>query len=673
MSQGGSVGIDLLAAGSLTYALVGALLGAGLGFVAGSITTWPFNLPGSGAALALVGALVAFYIGTQGLPTLGQFPPSPDRIQDAICVLGAALLALMVLIRIANAMFGDRITVSVALFGGLVVFNLLVLAISLYQRPLGVPPGIGGTTIAGNPGPMGRPVTPIDSDMRARANTLFIVVGGLRWDRVPMFNPAAPPMPGLGSLERDSITFYQAIATSSDTGPAMTSLVTGSLVANHRVQFTGLGLGPEVRTLFQIQQESGIHTAAVLDHPDLGDLARGFDYVAPLPMVDGPGAPPQLTELRLFDRLRRIFGELRQDPGSSVGGPPPPVPSGGGTGSYGRSHQESLDIALRFIEDKRAARWSVLVHLPAPLMADGNVLLQDRDLIRTEEARYREHLQEADQAIFEFLQRLRNSGLYENTMIVLTADHGVHLGERGTLGIGGTLYDESIRVPLFIKVPGQYWSRYRYHAQVMAYDAFVTAVRRQRLFVPQQMDTSAGDIVELVSKRLGGQQSEECRLRALARRTAVSEVVSQNTILRSVRSRGYKLITSRQTNSDVVETVSLFDVIADPGELQDISSSRRRNCAGIPERNYVERLGGDLKKAQKAVKGASDQAVSSEPATPSRSVDEHGKYKPDGAIDEHGNRRNTPRSQPRDRRGRDPRRQPDPRRQGAQFPTRGGN
>src|SRR5262249_42332348 len=57
----------------------------------------------------------------------------------------------------------------------------------------------------------------------------------------------------------------------------------------------------------------------------------------------------------------------------------------------------------------------------------------------------------ADSAMGKFLSFLRSSGLYENTVIAIMADHGEAFGEHGEQRHGMFLYDETIRVPLLVK------------------------------------------------------------------------------------------------------------------------------------------------------------------------------------------------------------------------------
>jgi arylsulfatase A-like enzyme len=58
-----------------------------------------------------------------------------------------------------------------------------------------------------------------------------------------------------------------------------------------------------------------------------------------------------------------------------------------------------------------------------------------------------------DAEIGKLLKELKKRGLYDNTLIIITADHGECFGEHGLLEHKGSLYQELIRVPLVVKLP----------------------------------------------------------------------------------------------------------------------------------------------------------------------------------------------------------------------------
>jgi len=55
----------------------------------------------------------------------------------------------------------------------------------------------------------------------------------------------------------------------------------------------------------------------------------------------------------------------------------------------------------------------------------------------------------------KMLESLKKNGLYDDSIIIITADHGEELGEHGRLGHGMGLYNEVTNIPLLIKLPKQ--------------------------------------------------------------------------------------------------------------------------------------------------------------------------------------------------------------------------
>src|SRR5262249_28293379 len=70
-------------------------------------------------------------------------------------------------------------------------------------------------------------------------------------------------------------------------------------------------------------------------------------------------------------------------------------------------------------------------------------------------AAYDAEIASADEGFGELLALLRRLGRYDSSIVVLTSDHGEAFGERGRVGWhGDSLYDEQLRVPLILKLPG---------------------------------------------------------------------------------------------------------------------------------------------------------------------------------------------------------------------------
>lgn len=84
----------------------------------------------------------------------------------------------------------------------------------------------------------------------------------------------------------------------------------------------------------------------------------------------------------------------------------------------------------------------------------GQLALRDED-VRFWRAIYDEKINRADEIFKQFLHGLDALGLTDNTLLVLTSDHGTEFYEHRRFDHGFTLYDEQLHVPLIIKLPGQ--------------------------------------------------------------------------------------------------------------------------------------------------------------------------------------------------------------------------
>ena len=66
---------------------------------------------------------------------------------------------------------------------------------------------------------------------------------------------------------------------------------------------------------------------------------------------------------------------------------------------------------------------------------------------------YDAEIRELDDAFGDFMDRLRRSGALENTLVIITADHGEEFAEHGQFNHSNSLYEEQLRVPLILLPP----------------------------------------------------------------------------------------------------------------------------------------------------------------------------------------------------------------------------
>ena len=86
--------------------------------------------------------------------------------------------------------------------------------------------------------------------------------------------------------------------------------------------------------------------------------------------------------------------------------------------------------------------------------------------------------------ILEVMQILREHGMFDNSLIIVTSDHGQLLGEHGRVWHGTFLYDELLRVPLLVKYPS--WIKVE-HVQE---DTKYISLARLKRFILEVIDNS---------------------------------------------------------------------------------------------------------------------------------------------------------------------------------------
>jgi arylsulfatase A-like enzyme len=170
----------------------------------------------------------------------------------------------------------------------------------------------------------------------------------------------------------------------------------------------------------------------------------------------------------------------------------------------------------------------------------------------------------SDQYIGKLLETLDRLGLREDTLIVVTSDHGEDLGDRSPPRPGNhghALWDELLLVPLILFDPTREYPIQRVPSQVRLIDVMPTVL--DILGVPFPKPRHAMSLLPLMA-------GEE-----VAGRPAWSVIDPKSKSERSqqfaIRSGGHKLILTPAPKENGDDSVELYDLAADPHELRDIA------------------------------------------------------------------------------------------------------
>jgi len=280
---------------------------------------------------------------------------------------------------------------------------------------------------------------------------VFITVDTLRRDALSVYNPTTRPTPRIDALAQDSLAFDHAYSSAPWTLPALTSIMTGLPVAVHGQDSIEVGDLGSLPTLASSLREAGYYTAAIGFNPFLDPgwgLNRGFtEYTAyPQPHL-GIGVGPYALRELFRDKYQKVMGtEARADRAIDW---------------LSRNDERPFFLWLH-IFDPHSPYSPPSQYLPD---SEGRTsfypMLEpiDSRVIRKEErARIRDlylaEVQYVDDNVGRVLQRLKDLGLYDDSLVVFTSDHGEEFWDHGDFEHGHTVYEELIEVPLLIKLPG---------------------------------------------------------------------------------------------------------------------------------------------------------------------------------------------------------------------------
>lgn len=269
---------------------------------------------------------------------------------------------------------------------------------------------------------------------------VLITLGSLRADAVGVLGgvPGADLTPNLDALAAEADWAGRAVAPSSWALPSLASLLTGLTPSLHGVTEVGRAeLAPELHTLAEALADRGY---------------RGSAYVSGLWVRGATGWGQGFAEMRAVRGAARAEGHLQslgEDPANRrqllwIHLPEPEAPYVRRPELEGRL--PALPEALRRRLPERVTARELERHAdPATPVPPGR--------LRVFTAFYRSNVAWADHRLGRLLGALRASGLWDDTLLVVTSPNGEELGEYGSTGSSTSLGRVLLEVPLVVKLP----------------------------------------------------------------------------------------------------------------------------------------------------------------------------------------------------------------------------
>src|SRR6266566_3718768 len=280
-------------------------------------------------------------------------------------------------------------------------------------------------------------------------NIVVITIDTLRPDHLGCYGYKQIRTPNIDALAADGIRFERAYTPVPVTLPSHTVIFTGTYpLYSGMHDFSGNKLNVTQPTLASVLKKHGYVTGAVVASAVLDSrfgLNRGFDFY---------------YDHFDFNRLQEANIDEMERPGNVV-----------------------ADVTLDWLSKNHQKKFFLWMHLydphypyrpPAPYSEE----YKDRP--------YDGEIAFADAQVGRLIEFLKDKGLYRNTLIILSGDHGESLGEHGEKTHGFFIYNATLHVPLIIHLPGGVHARTVANLVNLA-DLMPTALAALNIQIPAQV------------------------------------------------------------------------------------------------------------------------------------------------------------------------------------------
>jgi arylsulfatase A-like enzyme/Flp pilus assembly protein TadD len=361
--------------------------------------------------------------------------------------------------------------------------------------------------------------------VKPQPNVVFITIDTLRADHLGCYGYQQIRTPHIDALAAHSVRFERAYTPVPVTLPAHTAIFTGTyptLSGMH--DFSGNKLNPSQSTLASVLKQHGYATAAVIGSAVLDSrfgLNKGFDFY---------------YDHFDFNRLQESNLEEMERPGNVV-----------------------ADVALNWLGKNYKSSFFLWMHLydphypyrpPAPYSEQ----YKDRP--------YDGEIAFADSQVGRLIAFLKAKGVYENTLIVLTGDHGESLGEHGEKTHGFFVYNATLHVPVIIHLPGNDTARVLPEI-VSLTDLMPTVLQALKVDIPPQVQGRS--LLPWMKPTPTPKQEEDSR--SLYAETFLPRIHFNWSELRSVETEKYQFIQAPKPE--------LYDLSTDPAETRNLYRDKK--------------------------------------------------------------------------------------------------
>lgn len=241
-----------------------------------------------------------------------------------------------------------------------------------------------------------------------RPNIFLIVVDSLRQDYVSAYNSNVDFTPALGAFGKESAVFQNAFTHYGGTGLSEPSIWAGGMLLHKQYVTPFRPMNTLQKLLEADQYKAFVSRDTILE-----------TVVTPWPKLQPLDDNKATMDYDLCSSLEELEGKI-----TAEGAPH--------SGLFSYTQPQNIHISR--------------------INREGGKAIDDRDY-KSFYPPYASRLRRIDGCFGKFIQYLKDKGIYDDSIVIFTADHGDSLGEEGRWGHAYTIYPEIVRIPLMIHLP----------------------------------------------------------------------------------------------------------------------------------------------------------------------------------------------------------------------------
>lgn len=325
--------------------------------------------------------------------------------------------------------------------------------------------------------------------MGKKPNILFIIIDAARADRFSCYGHSNRTTPNIDQMAAEGVVYENAISAAGWTLPSHTSMFTGTYISKHGVNNENHVYNHKYILMPEVLKRAGYKTVGFCTNDWISDatgLTRGFSEFYDFHY------PKLIHKARRFLNSLRINGKdswayainknvkkwLKKNTGDT------PFFMFLHYGELHLPYQVPPPFNSQFLPKGMSYAEAQRVNQDPKAFYAGVAEMSEQDF-EISKALYDGALAYVDQRVFELYQYLKKLGQLDNTLIIISSDHGESLGDHGHFDHYYVLYEGLLKVPFIIRYPEKFPAGTRYQKPVQTLDLLPTLKEMLELRDPE--------------------------------------------------------------------------------------------------------------------------------------------------------------------------------------------